>query len=306
MPEGPEVRTIVYELNEAIKDKQIDKIVFSNTDQKISSPITNTELATKLKAKIVKKVNRIGKYIDIELDDQTHLVLHLLITGRLSFYNKDNNEIPKYFKASINFTDGTRLCLGDKRGWTKLKIMTTDEIENYNNFTDLGIDVFSPEYTIENFSKALNAKKPIYLVLMDQKIISGLGNIYVNEILFQAKVHPQKQAHTLDKEQVEDLYKIVKQIMEKAFAEKGTTVKSFLDRTPSSVGWHTLDGSEGGYYKYLKIFDKNGQECTICKSSIQKLQLGGRNAFYCPSCQPITFDKGEGQQSLSSQQQLCF
>ena len=114
MPEGPEVRTIVYELNEAIKDKQIDKIVFSNTDQKISSPITNTELATKLKAKIVKKVNRIGKYIDIELDDQTHLVLHLLITGRLSFYNKDNNEIPKYFKASINFTDGTRLCLGEK------------------------------------------------------------------------------------------------------------------------------------------------------------------------------------------------
>ena len=101
MPEGPEVRTIVYELNEAIKDKQIDKIVFSNTDQKISSPITNTELATKLKAKIVKKVNRIGKYIDIELDDQTHLVLHLLITGRLSFYNKDNNEIPKYFKASM-------------------------------------------------------------------------------------------------------------------------------------------------------------------------------------------------------------
>jgi len=288
MPEGPEVFTIVEELNNSVTNKKIADVLFAKNADNLLKNTTQQAFIKSLVNQHITNVTRHGKYIDIQLSSQKHIVFHLLITGRLTLLKKGTTEYPKYFRCALVFDDETKLCLGDQMQWTKITLLENKQLPTYKILTSLGIDVLSQEFTLEKFKEILATRQSIYTLLLNQKKITGLGNIYVNEALFEAKIHPKTPANKVPPDKIEKLSIAINKIMKEAVQEKGTTVFSFLEKRPGSVGWHTLDGSPGGFWKHVKIFDKAGDLCPSCKKErIKKIRIGGRSAFFCPREQTL-------------------
>lgn len=309
MPEGPEVQTIVNQLNQKVRNQQIKEFILHKEDTNILGQVAPTEFRKQVIDHTIVKVHRRSKYIDFELDSGAHIITHLLITGRLTLLPPANTtktapvakqpkviasqaiisefpqHYPKYFKCAFKFKNGFELCLGDQRGWTKLLLLSAEDHKHFTAVKALGIDIFSAQFTPENFKKILNTPQSIYKVLMDQTKISGLGNIYVNETLFLSEIHPLHIANTIPQSKIEKLYQTIKEVTQKALREHGTTIESFLEKRPSSVGWHTLDGTPGNYQHFLYIFDKTNKPCPKCNTPIKKIKIGGRVAYFCPKHQ---------------------
>jgi len=286
MPEGPEVRTIVRQMNKEILDKEITELLFAKDTESLLENSTKKELKKQLIGSNIKKVYRKGKYIDFEFSTNLHLVTHLLITGRLSLLKSEKGGLPKYFRFGIKFEDGRILCLGDMRKWSKIIVLTKEERNNFKNFKKIGVDAYSKDFTLERFNELLDSTQSIYSLLLDQKKISGLGNIYVNETLFTSNIHPKIKANKLDTKRIETLHTAIKDIMDLALEEKGTTILPLLEKNKAAVGWHTLDGKHGNFWKHVRIFQHEGQPCPNCKTNIERIKINGRSAFFCPACQP--------------------
>lgn len=285
MPEGPEVKTIVEELNNNVAGKIVKKIVYAKGTQNLLKDLTKSKFEKIILGQKITNVVRVGKYIDIEFSNGTHVIFHLLITGRLSLLKSSKEKLPKYFRFAFVLSDKSFLCLGDMRKWTQLNVVSKDNISDFKHFQNIGIDVFSKDFTIEVFSKLLNSSRKIYTLLLDQKKISGLGNIYVNEVLFITKINPKTCAKDIDQSKIPTIHKAIVDIMHLAYKEKGTTIMSFLENNGGAVGWHTLDGKHGGFWKYVRVFQHEGRPCPICGTLITREKIGGRSAFYCARCQ---------------------
>ncbi len=287
MPEGPEVRTLVDELNQKVVGKKIQSIIFASTADKLIANLPQQDFINLFTSQTISQVQRHGKYIDFKFSNDFHVILHLLITGRLSLLMSDDTNYPRYFRCAFVFEDGTKLCLGDRRQWTKLHVVQDIEIETYERFASQGVDVFSDEFDEAILSQILKKSQAIHALLLDQKKISGLGNIYVNEVLFLTGIHPQAKAQSVIREKISTLYQHIKDIMQLAFDERGTTIEAFLERDSGAVGWHTLDGKPGNFWKHVKIFQKEGKPCPNCGTLIKRTTVGSRSAFFCEICQPL-------------------
>lgn len=317
MPEGPEVKTIVEELNNRVVGNTVKKIVYAKDTQNLLVNTSKAEFEKLLLGQKIINITRVGKYINIEFEDGVHVIFHLLITGRLSLLKNSKETLPKYFRFAFVLSDeelldktqslsssrenprfyprakgqglsaGNKsfLCLGDMRKWTRLYVVSSSEFDDFKYFKNIGIDVFSSKFTVATFKKILNTPQKIYTLLLDQKKISGLGNIYVNEVLFKAKIHPKTQAKNIPEDKIVALHKEIINIVNLAYKEKGTTIMSFLETNGGAVGWHTLNGSRGGFWKYVKIFQHEGKPCPACGSLIKRDKIGGRSAFFCDNCQ---------------------
>ncbi len=244
MPELPEVETICRQLARKIVGKKLGKHAVAG-------------------------VRRRAKIIIIDFKDGSSLLFHLKLTGQLVF-----NGIPSaYTRKVFYFNDGTRLVFNDARkfGWWK-KIKNTKPIEK-------GFGPESLEIDLKTFRDILrkhpNAKiKP---VLMNQKIIAGIGNIYSDEILFAAKINPLRKSGTLDSQETRQIHLNIKKILAKAIQYRGTTARDYLD----------VYGRTGDYAKYLKVYGKEGKKCYRCGGLIKRIKLGGRSAHFCPHCQKL-------------------
>ena len=244
MPELPEVETIRRQL--------VQKLI-----------------GKKLNGKKIVGVKRRAKILIIEFADKTALIFHLKLTGQLIF----NGTPGEYTRRIFNFNDGNRLVFNDARkfGWSKMvKEQGLKDIEK-----KLGPEPF--DIAEEQFVLML-AKRPqtkIKPLLMDQKFIAGIGNIYADEILFASGIHPLRQVKTLDKKEIHLLFANIKKILKAAVQSGGSSVRSYLDAL----------GQKGGFAKYHKVYQKTGQKCAKCGSIIQRIRLGGRSAHFCPKCQ---------------------
>jgi len=244
MPELPEVETIRRQLAQEIIGKKLN-------GQKIIN------------------VRRRAKILIIDFADGSNLIFHLKLTGQLILNGKP---LP-YTRKVFNFEDGSQLFFNDARklGWWK-KIRGTKKIE----------EGFGPEALEIDFNtfKALLEKRPnskIKLLLMDQKSIAGIGNIYSNEILFAAKINPSRRVKTLTSEEIRMVFQNMKKILKKAIRYHGTTERDYRDAY----------GREGNYFRFLKVYDREGEKCSRCGTKIKKEEIGGRSAYFCPACQPL-------------------
>ena len=210
-------------------------------------------------------VFRIGKYIIIKFANEKYLLIHLIMTGQFFYQPKEGI---KHAKFCFLINEKEKLFLSDIRKF--LKIFILEDLNNYKGF-DLGVDIFSKKFTLENFSSSIaKSKKNIYLRLLDQKIISGLGNIYVNESLFEAKIYPLSK--NLTKKQIETLFKAIKKITQKALENFGTTFSNYI----------LPNGKKGKYQNFLKVYKKdfvNGQQ------KVKRIKINGRSVFFCPEIQ---------------------
>ncbi|MDP2938149.1 MAG: bifunctional DNA-formamidopyrimidine glycosylase/DNA-(apurinic or apyrimidinic site) lyase [Candidatus Omnitrophota bacterium] len=265
MPELPEVETIKRELEKAVLGKKITEVCVHNPAV-IRQPSVD-KFKKGLSGVSIKNILRKAKVLILELSNGKALVIHLRMTGQL-IYPGDGRKSRVSFKLS----DGKTLDFNDQRLFAELRLL--DDWHNLKFIQGLGPEPF--DLTEEEFKKMLSNKNTkIKPLLMNQTFISGVGNLYAAEVLFRAKIHPERPAASLSDKEKENLFKEIKDTLNEAIEHKGSSVDQYLQ----------LSGEAGDYVKYHKVYDREGKPCLVCKSPIKRISLGGRGTYFCPKCQ---------------------
>lgn len=268
MPELPEVETIVQELNQShlIGKKILQAAVFWN--RTIGSPTADQFLQTIKQQKIL-KINRQGKYIVFHLSGG-YLLVHLRMTGKFLFTLPDHHE-----RVRLYLDDGRILYYADQRKFGRFCLVKTlDLVKN------IGVDPLSKTFTLEALKSFLNAhSRQIKPFLLDQKYISGLGNIYVDEALWEAKINPQRLSNTLSDMEIQTLYLAIRKVLEKGIKNLGTSLGLH------QANYFSVSGRRGGNQYKLNVFRRDGEPCSRCGQTIIKLRVAQRGTHICPFCQ---------------------
>jgi len=283
MPELPEVETVRIELQRKIKDKKIENVMAGEAKKIIQKPSPEQFIA-RLKGKRIADLNRRGKYIIICLDSGEKLVVHLGMTG-IIIYPYDDKILqekginPKHNHLSLIFTDHTQLVFNDVRRFGKLYLVSN--LEEVESIDKLGIEPLEDSFTQEVFQKILNIKKKgkIKSFLMNQEFITGLGNIYVNEVLFRANIHPLRPIYSLTQEEVSRLYQEIRTVLKAAIECGGSTV--------ADEAFRNTNGEKGGFVQKIQVYAHQNEPCIKCGHPIEVIRIEGRSSFLCPQCQKL-------------------
>lgn len=272
MPELPEVETIKRDLEKLIIGKKI-KAIEINNPKPIKEPAALAEFKKSLLGGTFKGVSRRGKLLICALLTSNsrliYMVVHLRLTGQL-VYGKKNKE------SRVNFllSGGEYLNFNDSR--------LLGEIRLVNDYSQLpfvkamGPEPLERDFTLKRFETMLKVKKArIKSLLMDQKFIAGIGNIYAIEMLFSARIHPLRAANTLKNEEIKKLYQDMRGILKEAIKHRGSSVDTYRDAS----------GEKGTFDQRLQVYGRKNKPCFKCKTPIQRIVLGGRGTYLCPHCQ---------------------
>jgi len=288
MPELPEVETVVRTLEKQIKNKKIEAIDIYYPN------IIEGDIDSFKKSLIGQHFNKFlrrGKFLLFELDDYT-LVAHLRMEGKFFIY-KEKTEKSKHTHIIFKLSDNTYLHYNDVRKFGRMSIIPKQD--NYDDFHNLGLEPLDKRLNASYLFKAFtNKKKEIKLVLLQQDIVAGLGNIYADEVLFKAQINPLRKACSLNIQELERLVIAVKETIKEAIKQGGTTIRSYT----SSLG------VTGRFQQSLNVYGKKGEACPVCGKEITKIFLGGRGTHFCENCQKrkyryaITGSIGSGKTSF--------
>jgi formamidopyrimidine-DNA glycosylase len=265
MPELPEVETIKRELELAVLGKKITEVCVHNP--KVIREPSADKFKKELTGATIKNILRKAKVLIIELSNGKSLVIHLKMTGQL-VYPGDG----KKARVSFHLSDGKMLDFNDQRLFADLRLM--DDWRSLKFVKDLGPEPF--DLNAEQFKQMLEKKKTkIKTLFMDQAFISGVGNLYVAEALFRAKISPFRPAVSLTDSEKELLFKEIKDTLQEAIQHKGSSVDQYVQ----------LTGKPGGYVKFHKVYGRQGKPCLVCKTTIKRIAQDGRGTYFCPRCQ---------------------
>ena len=271
MPEIAEVETVRRVLKKQILNKKIKevKVLYKGIiENDVNDFISN------LKGETFKDIDRAGKWL-IFFTDHYALLSHLRMEGKY-FIKNSSDEIVKHEHVIFTFEDNTDLRYHDTRKFGRMHLVNKEDAYKTEEISKLGYEVGNENLTAKYLKEKLQDKKlPIKTLLLDQTIISGLGNIYVNEVLFASKINPLKEGKDITLKECESIVKTSKEIITKAIENGGTTIKSYT----SSLG------VTGSFQNYLKVHKKEGEPCSICGKPILNIKVGGRSTYYCPHCQ---------------------
>ena len=272
MPELPEVQTVVNYLTKHIVGKSILSINSPNKYTRVFGSCTLNECNRFLLKKHIENIRRRGKYIIFDLN-QGHLLYHLRMTGKLILQLPKAEDI-KYVSAKLTFDDTSELFFKDVRKFGRIYFCNKlDWLENKLGIEPLS-NQFTPHWLHTHLQKKKRMMKPL---LLDQSFIAGLGNIYVDEALWLAGIHPESRSSQIGKNKADSLCCGIKNILKKAIALNGTTIINF------SYGQNSM----GSYKEKLKIFGKENRPCPGCGNPIKKIKVAQRGTHFCPKCQLI-------------------
>jgi formamidopyrimidine-DNA glycosylase len=267
MPELPEVETIKNELSPHIINHTITAITLF--DQKIVRQPSVEEFGSRIIGEAITGVGRRGKYLLFSLTSDETLVIHLKMTGSLWLTPPD-----RFVRAVIHLNGGTKIYLRDPR---KFGVMWL--VENKNSVTDkLGPEPLEADFTAETLAKALAKRTaPIKALLCDQNVIAGIGNMYADEALFLAKIHPMRAGGGLTKEEIGRLHSAIRQVLAAAIVDKGASVDTYF----------RPDGQIGTAHFQFRVAHRRGESCPICGTPLQRLPVRNRGSYFCPKCQML-------------------
>lgn len=270
MPELPEVETIVRDLAHLLPGSTIRKVEVLRPD--LIDGETPEAFATKIKGKKIRGVTRRAKNIVMDLG-RDRLLVNLGMTGRL-IVARAEDEGPTHLGVRLTLDKGRELRYHDVRRFGRLWTMTDDAWRAWEG--GLGVEPLSDGFTAEWLRQAAaKSRVAVKTWLMNQARVVGVGNIYASEALFRAKVDPRRPANTLSADELARVRDGVRKVLTEAIEHRGTT---FLD-------YRDARGEEGAFAARLKVYDREGQPCTVCGGTIQRIVQGGRSTFFCPSCQ---------------------
>lgn len=273
MPELPEVETMVRDLNARVIGRTITEVrtPFTGT---IRYPETR-EFVERVTGSTITSIWRRGKYAVFEVDSGDALIIHRGMTGSLLLRPGDAPLEP-YVRLIFGLDDGTELRFDDARKLGKAFVMRSDGGERVMPWARMGPEPLSPSFTQAYLTSALAKRTaPIKSLLLNQEIVAGLGNIYVDETLFRARIHPRRPARSLAEDDVARLYASIRHTLASAVDGRGTTFSSYRD----------LEGRRGSFQDTLSVFRKGGEPCPTCGTPIDRIVVGGRGTHFCPVCQ---------------------
>jgi formamidopyrimidine-DNA glycosylase len=272
MPELPETTVISEDIYTLAGGKKVLRAAVFRPD------VTNVALdgfGEKLVGETLLGTGRRGKVIMLDFGGVVGAI-HLMISGRV-LRLPEWQEPDRMNTAVLEFEDGpvlafTRLWLG------YFNLYEPEEVESHPLISRLGPDPFSKEFTVDYLTQVFRRKANIKGLLLDQSVIAGLGNIYVDEVLFAAGVNPTRRADTLSPEEIEKVFAATRDILRRAIELRGTTFDSY----------HDAFGETGKFQHQLQVFTHNGEPCPVCGTEIVKLKVAGRGTHVCATCQPLT------------------
>ncbi|MDD2430527.1 MAG: DNA-formamidopyrimidine glycosylase [Firmicutes bacterium] len=266
MPELPEVEVIRRFLNLNIVKEQIG---FVDVLYEKSIECAGSFGVSTLYDQTVNFVNRKGKYLHLGLDNND-LVIHLRMTGQLYF---EPDTIPKdHIRWVFNFKSGKKLYFRDVRKFGRLIIYPKGELEFCKN-ADIGFEPW--EMPLDTWGEKLKTERAIKIVLLDQHVIAGIGNIYADEALYLSGIHPERKASSLDHTEAKDLLKAIRIVLDQGIRYGGTTFRDYLGG----------DGKKGAMQDHLYVYQKTGSNCLRCSRPISRIKVGGRSSHFCSNCQ---------------------
>lgn len=275
MPELPEVETVRRTLLTLIKGKKIDKVTVT-LPRIIQRPDDIQQFCMELAGHTITGVGRRGKFLRIEMDGLV-LVSHLRMEGRYGLYLQ-HEPVEKHTHVIFHFTDGTELRYKDVRQFGTMHLFTPGEEFTNKPLLKLGLEPLDENFTLEAFRSALQGRRTkIKVLLLNQEYIVGLGNIYVDEALFRAGLHPERTADSLTDEEWIRLYDSVITTLTEAVEAGGSSIKSYVNG----------QGEMGMFQHKLQIYGRKQEACRRCGGPVEKKVVGGRGTHYCPNCQPL-------------------
>lgn len=284
MPELPEVETIKTGLAKLLPGKVV-KDVWYDWDK--SFPNAPADVARFLVGAKVEKVRRRAKVLIIELSGGWALIIHLKMTGQLVFVGKNQrfgaghpgkeliSELPaKSTRVVIDFTDGSKLFFNDQRKFGWMRLMPALEIPEIDFFKKVGPEPLDADFTVDLFIERLMRRKNsnVKAALLDQTVIAGVGNIYADESLWGAKIHPATLVSDVPKAKLVALYNCLRDVLNLSIQKGGSTDRNYVDAR----------GKKGSYLSFANVFRKEGQPCPRCGTPIEKTRVAGRGTHICP------------------------
>jgi formamidopyrimidine-DNA glycosylase len=290
MPELPEVETVRIGLAGMLPGRVIKSIDF---DWPKSFPNAEADVRQFAVGAKVVKVKRRAKVLLIELSSKYSLVIHLKMTGQLVFRSPTerfgaghpNNslvgELPdKSTRVTIEFGDGSRLFFNDQRKFGWMRLLPTAEVVNLDFFKKVGPEPLSADFGWQDLRKRLLRRKNtnIKAVLLDQTVVAGIGNIYADEALWGAKIHPSTVVGELSAAKFHKLYDELVYVLKLSIEKGGSTDRNYVD----------AKGRRGSYMSFARVFRREGQACPRCGHTVEKIRVAGRGTHLCPHCQKLT------------------
>jgi formamidopyrimidine-DNA glycosylase len=289
MPELPEVETVRLGLQPAMEGFRLTGVETRRGDLRVPFP---KDFVGRTKGRKVKQLRRRAKYILADLDSGETLVIHLGMSGRMSVYSDgEQRRIGSYVydKAPEGAGSGkhdhvvfetdapARIIFNDHRRFGLMALVNTERLEEDKLFKDIGIEPLSEKFNTAYLAKVLDGKKtPIKSALLDQRLIAGLGNIYVCEALFRSGISPKRLAGSIKKERIAPLVAAIKKVLKDAIAAGGSTLRDHAQAT----------GDPGNFQHHFLVYGREGKPCKLgCKGTVKRIVQAGRSTFYCPKCQ---------------------
>jgi len=286
MPELPEVEIVKQSLAKKIQQKKIKKVIIKNRNLRFKIPL---KFEGKLQNKIVKKVTRFSKYLILNFSDGSFCLIHLGMSGTIHLIKKDNfnkftntsfynsPKLPKkHNHVEIQFQD-IKVIYNDPRRFGFFKFIDNKQ-ELISRFNHLGPEPFFKNFNLKYLLKYfLNKKKDIKSFLLDQKFVSGIGNIYASEILFLSKINPTTHAMKLSKEDCKKIISFSKSVLNNAIKKGGSSIRDFKNTS----------GETGNFQKEFKVYQRESLNClrSKCEGKIEKIFISNRSTFFCNICQ---------------------
>ena len=291
MPELPEVETVVLGLKREVLNRKIID-VWTDFLKMIKSHKSFSAFKKEIIGTKIKNIERVGKNIVFQLSNGKYLLIHQKLTGHLLLgkWKKEGKKWVSEIEGPLKedpmntflhfilfLDDGRQIALSDLRKFAKILLLDEEGLKK--ELSGLGVDPLSREFTFSKFWQILKTAKnrKIKQLLMDQSKISGIGNIYSDEVLWKSKIHPLFAANKISPERARELYKNIKEILKKAIRLGGESISDF----------RKIDGTLGGFDKERAVYRREGQPCSRCKTKIERIKINGRSSYFCPKCQRL-------------------
>lgn len=289
MPELPEVETVRIGLDSLLPGR---RVAAEAHDWPKGFPNAPADVRHFLVGASAIGVRRRAKVLIIDLDTKYSLVIHLKMTGQLVFRSQKERfgaghpndslvgELPdKTTRVTLTFNDGSKLFFNDQRKFGWMRLLPTVEVENLDFFKEVGPEPLADDFTADNFIERLSRRKNsgIKAVLLDQTVVAGIGNIYADESLWAAKIHPETKVADVPTSKLKTLHTELRKVLKLSIEKGGSTDRNYVNH----------EGKRGSYLTFANVFRRQGQPCPRCGTTIIKTRVAGRGTHICPNCQRI-------------------
>jgi len=267
MPELPEVETIKSELYPHIIGRRFTEVTV--LDAKLVRQPSAEEFRQKLTGQKINNLERRGKYLIFQLSSGEVLIIHLKMSGALLL---NSEQADRHARVIFNLDNGSQVIFTDRRRLGALWLVENEQ----SIIGKLGPEPLTPEFTTKTLAERLQKHKaPIKAVLLDQAFIAGIGNMYADETLFSARIHPLRKANSLSPQEIKNLHKAIVDVLRSAIDRKGASVDTY--KLP--------DGQLGTAHSNFSVAHRGGKPCPTCGTPIQRLAIRNRGSYFCPNCQ---------------------